>query len=73
LEEAIKAYTEAIEIDSANEILYSNRSAAYAKNAQYDLALEDAEKAVSVKPAWAKVNLFPFLFWGTFPKKFLYL
>ena len=55
LEEAIRAYTEAIQIDAANEILYSNRSAAYAKNAQYDLALKDAEKAVEIKPVWGKV------------------
>ncbi|OQV11929.1 Stress-induced-phosphoprotein 1 [Hypsibius exemplaris] len=54
LAEAIQAYTEAIQLDSANEILYSNRSAAFAKNGQYDLALEDAEKAVGVKPTWGK-------------------
>lgn len=53
-EEAIKYYTEAIALDSNNHVLYSNRSAAYAKAGQYEQALEDAEKTVSLKPDWAK-------------------
>ncbi|XP_012233387.1 stress-induced-phosphoprotein 1 [Linepithema humile] len=53
-DEAIKCYTEAIALDSNNHVLYSNRSAAYAKAKQYQLALEDAEKTVNLKSDWAK-------------------
>lgn len=53
-EEAIKYYTEAINLDSGNHVLYSNRSAAYAKANKYDLALQDAEKTVQLKPDWGK-------------------
>lgn len=52
--EAIKFYTEAINLDPSNAVLYSNRSAAYAKREQYDLALTDATKAVELKPDWSK-------------------
>lgn len=54
IDDAIKYYTEAINLDSRNAILYSNRSAAYAKACQYDLALSDAEKAIEINPKWAK-------------------
>lgn len=53
-DEAIKHYTEAIALDSNNHVLYSNRSAAYAKAAKYQEALEDAEKTISLKPDWGK-------------------
>lgn len=53
-DEAIKHYTEAITLDSNNHVLYSNRSAAYAKAAKYAEALEDAEKTISLKPDWGK-------------------
>lgn len=53
-EEAIKIYSEAIKLDEKNHVLYSNRSAAYAKAYKYDLALRDAEKTVEVKPDWPK-------------------
>lgn len=52
--EAVKLYTEAINLDPSNAVLYSNRSAAYAKGEQYDLALADATKAVDLKPDWSK-------------------
>ncbi|XP_044755662.1 stress-induced-phosphoprotein 1 [Coccinella septempunctata] len=53
-EEAIRYYTEAINLDGNNHVLYSNRSAAYAKANKYDLALKDAEKTVEIKPDWVK-------------------
>lgn len=56
LDEAIQLYTEAIDLDPENHILYSNRSAAYAKAKKYDSALTDAEKTVELKPDWAKVE-----------------
>lgn len=54
LNDAIKYYTEAIELDPNNHVLYSNRSAAYAKFGQLELALNDANKTVSLKPSWSK-------------------
>ncbi|CAG9861954.1 unnamed protein product [Phyllotreta striolata] len=54
IDEAVKYYTEAIDVDPKNAVLYSNRSAAYAKGSQYELALKDAERAVEIKPEWSK-------------------
>lgn len=53
-DEAVKYYTDAIALDGGNHVLYSNRSAAYAKAQMYNKALEDAEKTVSLKPDWGK-------------------
>lgn len=53
-DEAINYYTEAINLDPSNHILYSNRSAAYAKTAKYDESLQDAEKTISLKSDWPK-------------------
>lgn len=57
-DEAIKFYTQAINLDSINHVLYSNRSAAYCKCGKFQEALADAEKTVSLKPDWAKVTYF---------------
>lgn len=54
LMDAIKYYTEAIKLDGNNHVLYSNRSAAYAKANRYVEALQDAEKTIQIKPDWAK-------------------
>lgn len=53
-DDAIKFYTQAIELDGSNHVLYSNRSAAHAKAGKYPQALEDAEKTISLKPDWSK-------------------
>lgn len=54
LDEAIRLYSEAINLDPQNHVLFSNRSAAYAKAGKYTEALQDAEKTVSLKPDWGK-------------------
>merc|ERR1712071_342784 len=54
LEEAIRLYTEAVSADPENHVLYSNRSAAFAKAGKYSDALVDAEKTVTIKPDWGK-------------------
>lgn len=54
LSEAVLHYTSAIKIDPENHVLYSNRSAAYAKMKKYYEALEDAEKVLLYKPDWSK-------------------
>ncbi|XP_027038848.1 stress-induced-phosphoprotein 1-like [Pocillopora damicornis] len=51
---AIECYTEAISLDPSNHVLYSNRSAGYAKDKKYEQALSDAKKCVELKPDWGK-------------------
>ncbi|CAF1316353.1 unnamed protein product [Rotaria sordida] len=53
-DEAINLYTQAIALDEKNHVLYSNRSAAYAKSNKYEEALKDAEKCVTLKPDFVK-------------------
>jgi tetratricopeptide (TPR) repeat protein len=43
-DKAIDLFTQAIAVDSANHVLYSNRSAALVGKKQWDDALEDANK-----------------------------
>lgn len=47
-------FSQAIEADPTNHVLYSNRSGAYASLKQFDKALEDANKTTAIKPDWAK-------------------
>ncbi|KAJ2779939.1 Hsp90 cochaperone [Coemansia javaensis] len=53
-DEAVRLFTEAIELDPTNHVLYSNRSASLASLKKYEDALRDAEKTVELKPDWAK-------------------
>ena len=53
---AIDCYTEAIKQDPSNHVLYSNRSAAYAKEEKYSKALKDAEETIKINPKWGKVR-----------------
>jgi stress-induced-phosphoprotein 1 len=53
-EEAIEAYSEAIKLDETNHVLYSNRSAAYLKNGNFEESLKDADKTIQLNPSWAK-------------------
>ncbi|KAF7188522.1 Heat shock protein sti1-like [Pseudocercospora fuligena] len=53
-EGAAQKFSQAIEADPNNHVLYSNRSGAYASLKQYDLALEDATKTTEIKPDWSK-------------------
>ena len=54
-EKAISIYDECIRNDPMNHALLSNRSAAFIKNEQYDLALNDGINAAQLNPNWPKV------------------
>uniref|UniRef100_A0A8C7MU62 Stress-induced-phosphoprotein 1 n=1 Tax=Oncorhynchus kisutch TaxID=8019 RepID=A0A8C7MU62_ONCKI len=54
IDEAIRCYTEALALDPSNHVLFSNRSAAHAKNGNYESALEDACQTIKIKPDWGK-------------------
>lgn len=47
-------FSQAIELEPTNHVLYSNRSGAYASKKDFDKALEDANKTTEIKPDWAK-------------------
>ncbi|KAI5810406.1 hypothetical protein BZA77DRAFT_271664 [Pyronema omphalodes] len=51
---AISFFTQAIDIDPTNHVLYSNRSACYASLKDFDAALKDAVKTTELKPDWGK-------------------
>lgn len=53
-EEAAQHFSEGIELDPNNHVLFSNRSACYASLKQFDQALDDAERVVAIKADWAK-------------------
>lgn len=54
---AVDLFSQAIQMDPSNHVLYSNRSAAYCSLKNYQQALDDAEKAIKVKPDWAKASI----------------
>ena len=47
-------FSQAIELEPSNHVLYSNRSGAYASLKDFQSALDDAEKTIEIKPEWAK-------------------
>ncbi len=47
-------FSQAINIEPSNHVLYSNRSGAYASLKDFTHALEDANKVTEIKPDWAK-------------------
>ncbi|KAK3726129.1 Hsp90 cochaperone [Vermiconidia calcicola] len=51
---AVEKFTQAIELEPQNHVLFSNRSGAYASLKNYDKALEDANSTTDLKPDWAK-------------------
>lgn len=61
---AAHLYSEALQADPQNCILYSNRSAALLKLGQHQAALDDAEKARELNPKWPKVGKSPRLKYG---------
>uniref|UniRef100_A0A8D3BSK3 Tetratricopeptide repeat domain 28 n=1 Tax=Scophthalmus maximus TaxID=52904 RepID=A0A8D3BSK3_SCOMX len=54
---AVHLYSEALQADPQNCILYSNRSAALLKMGQHQAALDDAEKACELNPKWPKAGV----------------
>lgn len=54
IEAAIQLYSEGINLDENSYLLYSNRSAAYAKLGRWRESYADAFKTVLLKPGWAK-------------------
>ena len=54
INKAIKLYSEALNIDPDNHVIYSNRSAAYMKADSKGQALRDAEKCIELKPDFVK-------------------
>ncbi|NXL54969.1 STIP1 protein, partial [Podilymbus podiceps] len=51
---AVRHYTAAIALDGRNHVLFSNRSAAYARQGDYARALADACRTLELRPDWAK-------------------
>ena len=53
-EEALKCYTEAINVDSKNHVHFSNRTVCHYNMQNFPKALEDATTCVSLKTDWSK-------------------
>ena len=55
--EALECYSKAIEIDSNDPILYSNRSLMHSNLNEFESALIDADKAIEINPNYSKAYL----------------
>ena len=53
-DEAIQAYTEAINLDPKDHVFFSNRSAAYLSKGDASSALSDGQRCIELKSDWAK-------------------
>jgi len=53
-DEAIKAYTEAINIEPTDHVFFSNRSAAYLSKGDAVNALSDSQRCIELKKDWPK-------------------
>lgn len=52
--EALDCYSEAIKLDPSDPILYSNRSAMHSNLNEFESAVKDADKAIQLKPDYAR-------------------
>ncbi|KAG9395269.1 TPR repeat [Carpediemonas membranifera] len=52
--DAEKYFTEAIEMDPTNHLLFGNRAAVFAKVGNYEKSLADAQRSVEIAPNYAK-------------------
>ena len=55
--EALECYSKAIELDSNDPILYSNRSLMHSNLNEFESALIDADKAIEINPNYSKAYL----------------
>ncbi|KAF1782755.1 Tetratricopeptide repeat [Phytophthora cactorum] len=53
-QEAKELYTQAIQLQNGNHLLFGNRSAACHQLKEYEEALKDAEMAIKLSPKWTK-------------------
>lgn len=53
-DEAVAHFTSCIQLDSENEVFYSNRAAAYISLKKFTKAIQDARRTIAIKPKWAK-------------------
>lgn len=57
IDEAIMYYTKSINLNPQNAIVYTNRATAFKKHKEFQLMLEDGQKAVDVDPNYFKALL----------------
>lgn len=53
---AVHLYTQAIDLQPDNAVLYANRAFAHIKIEEYGSAVMDASKAIEADPTYAKVE-----------------